>query len=412
MGYDFDRGKGVRPSRFLSLFRMSLFKTWALCAAAFALAVIPVSAETGEDPAASSVPLFLSGRDNSYKSIRIPALITGRDGRLLAFAEGRKNVGDQGMNDLILRTSDDNGKTWSPIRVIAESGKATFNNPCPVYDGKTGKIFVMFQRYPEGVRERQKGIPTGLEGEKIIRNFVISSQDNGETWSAPVDVTKTTKRPEGVDIFATGPNAGIQIKHGKYKGRLVIPMNEGPFGDWVMSIAYSDDGGRSWRLSNPVKGPLGWVNETAVAELDNGDVMLNARKWKGKGLRKVATTHNGGLSWSPLKEDEALFCDSTQGCLLRYSFPEERSLGAKSRLLYAGVGKNRRQNGTVYLSYNNGKTWSHSKIAIPGPYAYSSMARLGDGSVGLLYEPAGDHEIRFTTFTLDWLTDGKDKATK
>ena len=48
--------------------------------------------------------------------------------------------------------------------------------------------------------------------------------------------------------MASGPNAGTQLKSGPHKGRLVIPMNEGPFGKWVISCIYSDDGGKTWKL--------------------------------------------------------------------------------------------------------------------------------------------------------------------
>ena len=48
------------------------------------------------------------------------------------------------------------------------------------------------------------------------------------------------------------------------------------------------------------------------------------------------------------------------------------------------------------------------KVIYAGPSAYSSMARLPDGSIGLLYERDG-RRVTFTSFTLEWLTDGKDR---
>ncbi len=99
-------------------------------------------------------------------------------------------------------------KTWSRPRAIAKAHGATFNNPCPVYDARTKTVTVVFQRYPAGVKERQPNIPDGWDDEKCIRNFMIQSRNGGSSWTKPQEITKTTKRPSGVDIMASGPNAG------------------------------------------------------------------------------------------------------------------------------------------------------------------------------------------------------------
>ena len=38
-------------------------------------------------------------------------------------------------------------------------------------------------------------------------------------------------------------------------------MNEGPFGKWVISCIYSDDGGKSWKLGQPTANMKGMVND-------------------------------------------------------------------------------------------------------------------------------------------------------
>ncbi len=62
------------------------------------------------------------------------------------------------------------------------------------------------------------------------------------------------------------------------------------------------------------------------------------------------------------------------------------------------------------LSYDDGKTWPVSKVIYEAGYAYSCLTRLADGSLGLLFEKDGYKSITFARFTLDWLTDGKDKG--
>ncbi|HRN24575.1 MAG TPA: sialidase family protein, partial [Akkermansia muciniphila] len=212
----------------------SVFKCLMSAVCAVALPAFGQEEKTGF-PTDRAVTVFSAGEGNPYASIRIPALLSIGKGQLLAFAEGRYKNTDQGENDIIMSVSKNGGKTWSRPRAIAKAHGATFNNPCPVYDARTKTVTVVFQRYPAGVKERQPNIPDGWDDEKCIRNFMIQSRNGGSSWTKPQEITKTTKRPSGVDIMASGPNAGTQLKSGAHKGRLVIPMNEGPFGKWVIS---------------------------------------------------------------------------------------------------------------------------------------------------------------------------------
>ncbi len=63
------------------------------------------------------------------------------------------------------------------------------------------------------------------------------------------------------------------------------------------------------------------------------------------------------------------------------------------------------------LSYDEGKTWPVKKLIHAGPSSYSSLVRLPDGYIGLIYEGGEQHRrewIRFVRFSLSWLTDGAD----
>ncbi len=363
-------------------------------------------------PCDKAVDVFVAGKGNPYASVRIPALISLGPNQLVAFAEGRYSNTDQGQNDIIMSRSKDGGKTWSRARAIAKSHGATFNNPCPVYDVKSKTITVVFQRYPQGVSERQGNIPDGWENERCIRNFMIQSQNGGSSWSKPVEITETTKRPSGVDIMATGPNSGVQLKNGPHKGRLLIPMNEGPFGKWVISCIFSDDGGKSWKLSKPTTNMQGMVNETSIAETDNGGAVMVARHWGGGNCRRIVWSEDGGESWGQVEDAPELFCDSTQNSLLTYSLSDQVAFGGKSRLIFTGPGANRRIDGTIAMSYDNGKSWPVSKQLGKGGFAYSSSAVVTPGVVGVLYEENSNaiKNLKFVPVTIDWLTDGKDSG--
>lgn|SRR2546422_62914 len=84
-----------------------------------------------EARAADLVDVFEGGRDG-YPAYRIPALLTTQAGTLLAFAEGRARLGDHAENDLVLKRSVDNGRSWGALQVVAEDGANALNNPTAV----------------------------------------------------------------------------------------------------------------------------------------------------------------------------------------------------------------------------------------------------------------------------------------
>ena len=342
-----------------------------------------------------------------YHSFRIPSALVTAKGTVLAFAEGRpESLADAGGNDLVLRRSADGGRTWSHMQVIAEDGPHSLNTPCAVQVRETGRIILFYHRYPAGTNEGK--VEPGVEGDRICRALMITSDDDGLTWSRPRDITKQVKRPTVVTSFSTGPGIGIQLRRGPYKGRIVMLTNQqGPRHQWNLFAIYSDDGGDSWGYGELAPNPTkGWGNEVQAVELADGTVMLNARVQGGNKCRKTATSSDGGETWTPLREVPALIEPVCQGSILRLSDPLD---GRRSRILFSNPASQAgRRNGTVRLSYDEGKTWPVSQVIHPGGFAYSSLTVLPDGTIGCLFEADQYRSIRFARFTLDWLTEGAD----
>ena len=354
--------------------------------------------------------VFTAGKD-SFASIRIPSVVVTRAGTVLAFAEGRAVAADQANNKLILKRSADGGKTWGPLQIIADDGKNCLNNPCAVVVGQTGRIILMFQSYPFGFSERDGKIRPGLDGPAIVRNYVIHSDDDGRTWSPMADVTRTTKHAERVTILASGPGIGIQLRRGAHAGRILIPFNEGPFGHWNVLAVFSDDGGNHWHIGEPAPDcsitnaagkNISLVNEVQMAELSDGSVMLNSRKWGGKPLRKIAVSKDAGVTWSSIQEEPSL---RDPGCMASIFRLESKGGNV---LLYSGPDSTKRENGTVHLSRDDGQTWPVNKVLFPGSFAYSVLTQLPDGDIGCLFETDGTDRIVFARFPLGWLTHAED----
>lgn len=351
---------------------------------------------------------------DGFASIRIPSVVVSNKGTVLAVAEGRAADADQARNKLILKRSADGGKTWGEVAVIAEDGDKALNNPCAVVERESGLVLLMYQSYPVAVGERSGKIQPGYDGDLVVRNWLITSDDDGVTWTKPRDITRQTKREQVVTTVASGPGVGIQLRHGKHAGRILMPFNEGPFGVWNIYAAYSDDKGKTWTIGEVAPGGLidagqgkktSTVNEAQFVELKDGSIRFNVRRWAGKAVRKTCLSEDGGGTWSKVEDAPDLADPGYMGSVLRYTDPAD---GAKSRILFSGPESTKRENGTIFVSYDEGKTWPTKRVLCNDAFAYSCLTALPDGTIGCLYESEGTSKIVFARFTLDWLTDGKD----
>ncbi len=343
--------------------------------------------------------LWTAGK-GGYHTYRIPAIVSTVKGALIAFCEGRKGGrGDAGDIDIVMRRSTDGGKTWSESRTIWDDARNTCGNPCPVVDRETGTVWLLLTWNRGDDHERDIISGKSREPRKV---FVCSSEDDGETWSKPVDVSATA-RDEGWGWYATGPGMGIQLTRGEHEGRLVVPANHSALSyedhKYGAHVVYSDDHGKTWNRSAPIRPGC---NESQTFERADGTVVMNMRSYNGKGCRAVAESEDGGRTWSAISHDSALIESVCQASVLRYSWPDgDRE---RSRVLFSNPATKRgRTRMTVRVSYDEGRTWPAARLIHAGGSAYSCLVKMPEGTVGCLYEKDGYRSITLATMSIEWL---------
>ncbi len=377
------------------------------------------------EPKLETSNLFEAGK-GGYALYRIPGIVVTPKGTILAYCEARKTArSDWTTIDILCVRSTDGGKTWSaPEKVAAHDGKhtknpvaiaqklanpddVTFNNAAMIVEPKTGAVHLLYC----------------LE---YMRCFHRRSDDDGKTWSAPVEITGTfdgyrDSKEYAWKVIATGPAHGIALK----SGRLVVPiwMSTGTGGHGhrpsVVATIFSDDSGKTWKrgeIAATETDPLRNPNETVIVELSDGRVMLNIRSESKEHRRATTVSPDGATKWTKPTFDEALTEPICMASIVRldgkrivFANPDnlERAAGK------ATPGQSRdRKNLTVRISSDDAKTWESSRVIEPGFAGYSDLAVTPDGTILCFFERGSNdgknsYLTKFLTlarFNPEWVT--------
>ena len=386
-----------------------------LLTSAFLLALLPLSSPAAprpgsqDSPATTTVFELGEGTGSQY-GFRIPALAVSKKGTLLAFCERRVGLNDHAENDIVSRRSLDGGKTWNSMRVVAEEGGHSLNDPCIVVL-ESGRVLLRYTRFPKGVHANNSKhtviAEPGYGGPKNVRIYLTHSDDDGGTWSQPRAVTRAMRREEAISLGS--PGVGLLLSRGPHRGRILFPNYEvyhlgGGKRKSANSVSYSDDGGESWKLTATIAEAAsnGFGDEAQLVELSNGGVLLTARDEPGGSCRKLSVSRDGGETWSAHRLATDLMTPPCMSSVHRYSWPNENQPGVLLHSLPHT--KDRRENGTILISRDEGASWKPARVIVPGSFAYSCLARLPHGDVGCLYETDKYHRIVFARIALGRLT--------
>lgn len=318
---------------------------------------------------------------------RFPNIVVSTKGTLLAVWGGVK-----------LKRSEDGGMTWGDDIKVADG----FMGGGVIVNETNGDILAF-------VEERHPPAPL----------IVYKSTDDGKTWAA----IKTEIKPDANGHVPSMHmnEAGITLRHGEHAGRLIRATrhyagknDRSKWPEHYTNAIYSDDQGKTWRTCKPFA-DMG-TGEAAIAELADGTLYYNSRAHWHKNedqpplRRRCAYSDNGGKTWRDWRIVEAL-PDGPQytnyGCmggLVR--LPVE----GKDILIYSNCDSpSGRDHGTVWASFNGGKTWPVKRQITGGAFAYSSLTagRPGTKTEGMIYVHYESGGSKVARFNLSWLLEGE-----
>jgi sialidase-1 len=388
--------------------------------------------------------LFASGGRSNY---RIPSVVVTKNGTVAAFCNDRKDsLLDHAKEVAVVCAIKKAGGDWSEVRTLAGLPGWSCMIGSAVYDAETDTIMCSSGRNPMARHEFTKLTPEELE--KVAKEteaqakamgvhngpFLLYSSDNGETWAErpfAVEEVPFVRPVDGKEVMlggsCHGSSHGIQLRHGDHAGRLLCPSRVAvdQYDTWeglrtcsYNNSVYSDDHGLTWHATAPVQ--LG-TGEGTLIECADGTILYNSRAYFEDGLRYLATSTDGGETWGEFRTDPFLREETNIGCNAAFLRIDREELGEDASLLPDGCSgitlfsnprAPKRRNMTVCVSFDDGKTWAHTKQIWEGGAAYSSLAYSPvDRHIHLLYEKGRKKDpyqlgISVAEFDLAWLLDG------
>lgn len=342
---------------------------------------------------------------------RIPAMILDQNGNIVVAADRRYNSNSDLGNhkiDVSIRRSLDGGRTWSEQNIIATG------------DGKTQANY----GYGDPALARtQSGrlICVMAAGSTMywngMRNAAIClSDDNGITWTRPrqlytshfTDAVNGKTNSLGFYANFISSGKGLTTSDGTvmFTNNCLTYENKNSPQCYILS---SNDNGENW-IMGPANAYAG-CDESKLEQLNNGDLMVSVRQ---SGNRGFNTGSADATKWDTQWRNGQISGNACNADILYYS---RSTNGERDIMLHSYIKSSARENLTLAMSIDQGITWHDFMNIQPGGSCYSTMQRLNDGSVAILYEDesysvGNGYAINFVTITQEQINTFADQLKK
>ncbi len=393
---------------------------------------------------------------------------------------------------LVMRRSEDGGRTWKHAQTLVRfPGNAQAIDSCMLQDRDTGRIFLLTSTYPENVtvftsdsgvgyvcengdnkrilvddagrqylvepdgRVTINGCDTSYtanrNGTELYQNgtlvgytymekcplriprtsflVMLTSDDDGLTWSEPVDLNPMLKK-EWMHFWGCGPGTGIQLKYGEHRGRLLMQTYcfnkhsiESPM------FIYSDDHGKTWHMGETINdhrlynGKMYFAetadhwdldsSESQGVELPNGTVLLYAKNYRNPTrCIAVAISKDGGVTFDPVVKHDPVLHSTYSMSIIEWPVP---IMGETAYVYCSSDTRAGNYNGAAKIGFfrEDGQgghiEWRYSRLFKPGAFGYCFLCPVSDDTLGVAYESSGALHLSFQTMNLAFLLSNDDR---
>lgn len=352
-----------------------------------------------------------AGQDGIH-TYRIPGLATTNNGTLIAVYDNRyKGSYDlQGDIDVGMSRSTDGGETWEPMKPIIDMGEwgglpkdqNGAGDPAVLVDKTNNHIWVA-ACWSHGHPDQRSWFASkpGIAPSVTSQFVLVKSEDDGKSWSEPINITPTLK-DSSWSLFFNGPGAGISLKNGtivfaaQFKKDIGAKAIDGSTFTPFSTIVYSPDHGKTWKVGSGAKSN---TTEAQVVELNDGSLMLNMRddrnrREKGDANgRAIVTTSDMGETWTTHSTSNRALQESN--CMASLVRVEAMVNGKMESILFFSNpdSKTSRNNMTIKASLDGGLTWPKEFQILYDEddcFGYSCISQVDAETIGVLYEGASD----------------------
>ena len=307
-------------------------------------------------------------------------------------------------NYIAVTFSDDMGKTWK--------------DPCIVIDNLT---------YPDATRVYDGSLWEAPDGKLWL--FYTQTGGAGDLWgnanstypqaSFAYVIENPTANPEEFRVV----NKGLLYKGGRIFSKPVVIELEDGSSEWLVpshvhwteytDVLASKDQGETGYLKGRAKGVASGANESWIAQLSDGTLMMNKRIEQGEnGGIEISFSYDLGKTWSDYENNlgEPFIAPGSRSNLYK--------LTSGNLLFIANHHATKRTDLTVFMSTDDGMTWPYSLLldnrddpntAWVDAVSYPDVTQGADGRIYVAwdYERTTYAETRFSAFTEQNIIDGK-----
>ncbi|MFN0168615.1 MAG: sialidase family protein [Bryobacteraceae bacterium] len=334
--------------------------------------------------------------DGAYHINAYPQVNRLASGRLLAVW----SVQAKGSRDsrVAAALSNDGGRTWSEPKTLVDHPTLFDGDPNTLLDGK--RVFVY-------VTSRDINPPFAKS-----MTFMTRSDDEGLTWSAPVEIAiprnyVSGKQHNGIKLRDGSLFMGICWDLWAEKGTapgtessshgVVAAMRSGDGVDW------SPFGELSAHYPKVSSFSVSGLDEPSFVELEGGEIFMLMRS--GTARHREARSRDGGITWS-LPKPSALTGHNTPANLWRLD-------GSPEIVVIWNHSPINRYPLSVALSADGGRTWSPPRNVAEsdGPQiSYPGIAQAADRTFVAVWQQQlkeGGRAVRWARFNREWVLEGK-----